>query len=104
MSGGDPQNNHDSNKENILAQHAVAEMMNKIGEVSVTMIFVIYSLNIHLQLVLVVLPMKRLIKRTFQQKRHKIQFKSDSKPFPLPPKVMTFHIPEEFQHMILHDS
>ena len=30
--------------------------------------------------------------------------KSDLKSFPQPQKDMTFDIPEEFQHMILHDS
>ena len=103
--GCDAEHNHDGNKESILAMQAVADMKNKIGEISATTKAVIGEVSTHLDsCVLMALPKKTSLKRTLQRKRQKLMSAPDSIPLPPPPKDMTFCIPQQFQYMILHDS
>ena len=100
VSDCDPQHTHDGNKENILARQAVAEMKDKMGEVSATTTAVIGSVSTQLESgVLTALPKKTSLKRTLHRKRQKLQSESSTS-LPPPPTDMTFNIPEEFQHMI----
>ena len=104
VSDCEPEHNHSGNKENVLARQAIAEMKEKMSEVSATSSAVIASVITQLEPdVLMALPRKQTLKRTLNRKRQKLQSDSDANLLPLP-RDMTFTFPDQFQDLVLSDS
>ena len=94
VSKKDPQHNHDSSKESILARQAVAEMKDKITEVSTSTSSVISSVSTQLDPnTLTALPKKISLQRTLLRKRQKLQAYSNSEFSQTSPTGMALNVP-----------
>ena len=98
VSDADPEHNHASNRESVLARQAVSEMKAKMGDLAATTTSVIGLVSRDLEPgVLMALPTKQSLKRSLQRKRRYLQTVSDSTSLPPPPTDATFTIPQVFQ-------